>query len=85
VWRHELEAYLTDAVGSVNLVLDLCVAHDRYGSSSDPRLIPGNLHYPLPADINKPLNEDAVDKIRDYRAHYNRPSNSHDFFHACCC
>ncbi len=74
---------LTDDVGPVNLVLDLCIAHDHYGSSSNPRLI-GNLHYPLPTDINKSLNEDAADKICDYRGDYNRPSNSHDFFHACC-
>ena len=76
--------YLSDVVGPVNLVLDLCITHDRYGSSSNPRLI-GHLHYPVPADIDKPLNEGAADKTRDYRTDYNRPSISHDFFHACCC
>jgi hypothetical protein len=40
----------------------------------------GHLYYPLPADINKPLNESVVDKIRDYRADYNiHPSNSVSF------
>jgi hypothetical protein len=43
----------------------------------------GNLHYPLPADIDKPLNEAAADKIRDYRADYNiHPSNSISFMPA---
>ena len=34
----ELAAYLTDAAGPVPLVLDLRIAHKRWGSSSDPLL-----------------------------------------------
>ena len=30
-----------------------------------------HLHYPAPADIDKPINEAAAVKIRDYRADYN--------------
>ena len=50
------------------LVLDLRIAHDRFGSSSDPS-INGHLHYPN--DIDRSLNEVATDKIRKYRADYN--------------
>jgi len=72
-------AFLADAAGPDNLVQDMCIAHERWGSSSNP-LLNGHVHYPLPADIDKPLNEAAADKIRDYRAHYNnRPSNSISF------
>jgi hypothetical protein len=49
-------------------MLDLSIAHDRFGSSSDPSLN-GHLHYPN--DIDKSLNEAAADKIRKYRADYN--------------
>ena len=50
------------------LVLDLRIAHDRWGSSSDPS-INGHLHYPY--DIDRSLNEAATDKIRKDRADYN--------------
>ena len=40
----ELAGYLANAVGPVPLVLDLRIAHDGYGSSSDPSLN-GHLHY----------------------------------------
>ena len=41
-------------------------------------ILNGHLHYP--DDIDRPLNESTVDKIRDYRADYNnRPSNSISF------
>ncbi len=46
----ELAAYLANSAGSVPLVLDLHIAHDRFGSSSDPSLN-GHLHYPN--DIDK--------------------------------
>ena len=49
-------------------MLDLRIAHDSFGSSSDPSLN-GHLHYPN--DIDKSLNEAAADKIRKYRADYN--------------
>ncbi len=49
-----LTAYLTDAAGPVNLVLDLRSIHERFGSSSN-HLLNGHLHYPLRAGIDKPL------------------------------
>ena len=59
------------------LVLDLRIAHDRFGSSSDPS-INGHLHYPI--DIDRSLNEAAADKIRKYRADYNNnPPNTISF------
>ena len=62
------------------LVLDLRIAHDRFGSSSDPS-INGHLHYPN--DLDGSLKEDAADKIRQYRADYNnRPSNTISFMTA---
>ena len=64
----ELVGYLANAADPVSLVLDLRIAHDRFGSSSDPNLN-GRLHYPQ--DIDKSLNEAAADKIRKYRADYN--------------
>jgi hypothetical protein len=49
------------------------IAHDRFGSSSDPNLN-GHLHYPN--DIDRSLNETVTDKIRKYRADYNnKPPN----------
>jgi hypothetical protein len=63
--------------GPVPLVLDLRIAHERWGSISDPSLN-GHLHYPN--EKGRPLNEAAVDKIRAYRADYNnRPSNAISF------
>jgi hypothetical protein len=59
----ELAGYLANATDPVPLVLDLRLAHDRFGSSSDPTLH-GRLHY---KDIDKSLNEDTNDKIRKYR------------------
>jgi hypothetical protein len=61
-----------NAAGPVPLVLDLRLAHDRLGSSSDPTLN-GRLHY---NDIDKSLNEDTNDKNRKYRPDCNNnPSN----------
>ena len=57
----ELVSYLVNEDGPVPLVLDLRIAHDRFGSSSDLNLN-GHLHYPR--DINRSLNESVVDKIR---------------------
>jgi hypothetical protein len=45
----------------------------RRGSSSNP-MLNGCLHYPLPADIDKLLNDAAAEKIREYRADYNNRS-----------
>jgi hypothetical protein len=69
----QVEAYLTNAAGPVPLVLDLRIAHDCFGSSSDPNLN-GHLHYPH--DVDKSLNEAAADKIRKYRADYNNNPSS---------
>ncbi len=55
------------AAGPVPLVLDLHIAHERVGSSSDP-IINGHLRYPN--DLDGPLNEAAADKIRQYHADY---------------
>jgi hypothetical protein len=64
----------------VALVLDLRIAHERFGSSSDPTLN-GHLHYPN--DIDRSLNEAAADKIRKYRADYNNnPPNAISFMPA---
>ena len=57
----ELAGYLVNAAGPVPLVVDLRIAHERWGSSSDPS-INGHLHYPN--DVDRPLNETDADKIR---------------------
>jgi hypothetical protein len=64
----------------VPLVLDLRIAHERWGSSTDPTLN-GHLHYPN--DLDKPQNEAAAEKIRKYRADYNQnPPNNISFMPA---
>ena len=50
------------------LVLDLRIAYERFGRSSDLSLN-GNLRYPN--DKDRSLNEAAADKILKYRADYN--------------
>jgi hypothetical protein len=73
----ELAAYLANAADAVPLILDLLIAHERFGSTSDPS-IKGHLHYPN--DIAGALYEAATDKIRQYHADYNnRPSNAVSF------
>ena len=54
----ELASYLVDTVGPVPLVLDLCTAHERWGSSSNPSL-KGQLHCPHSVEIDRPLHEAA--------------------------
>ena len=56
-----------DVSGTVSLVLDLCITHERWGSTSN---LYGHLHYPRTDDIDRPLNEVDTDKIRDHRADY---------------
>jgi hypothetical protein len=73
----QMESYLTNVVGPVPLVLDLHIAHGRFGSSSDPNLT-GHLHYPH--DIDKSLNEDPVDTIRKYHTDYHNNPPSAVFF-----
>jgi hypothetical protein len=53
----ELVEYLVNESGPVSLVLDFRVAHDRFGSSSDPSLN-GNLHYPN--NIDRSRNESST-------------------------
>ncbi len=50
------------------LVLDLRIAHDRLGSSSDPTL---NGHLKYPNNLDQSLNDETADKIRKYRVDYN--------------
>ncbi len=50
-------------------MLDLHIAHDRFGSSSDLSFNGHIVHYPN--DIDKSLNEVVTDEIRKYRADYN--------------
>ena len=53
----ELAGYLVNVAGPVSLELDLHIAHERFGSSSDPS-INGHLHYPN--DVDRSLNETAA-------------------------
>ena len=46
---NELVGYLANAAGPVPLVLDLRIAHERFGSSSDPSFN-GHLYYPNDVD-----------------------------------
>jgi hypothetical protein len=64
----ELVGYLANEAGPVPLVLDLRIAHDRVGSSTDPTL---NGHLRYPNNLDQSLNDAAADKIRKYRADYN--------------
>jgi hypothetical protein len=57
----------------VPLVLDLRIAHDRVGSSTDATL---NGHLRYPNNLDQSLNDEAADKIRKYRADYNNRSPS---------
>ncbi len=69
----ELSGYLAKASGPVSLVLDLRIAHDRVGSSTDPTL---NGHLKYPNNLDQSLNDAAPDKRRKYRADYNNRSPS---------
>ena len=64
----ELTGYLANQAGPVPLVLDLRIAHERFGRSSGLSLN-GNLRYPN--DNDRSLNETATDKILKYRSDYN--------------
>jgi hypothetical protein len=57
----------------VPLVLDLRIADDRVGSSTDPNL---NEHLKYPNNFDQSLNDTAADKVRKYRADYNNRSPS---------
>jgi hypothetical protein len=76
----ELAGYLANETGPVSLVLDLRIAHDRVGSSTDPNL---NGHFKYPNNLDQSLNDAAADKIRKYRADYNnRPPSAVSFMPA---
>ena len=76
----ELAGYLANEAGPVTLVLDLRIAHDRVGSSTDPTL---NGHLKYPNNLDQSLNDAATDKIRKYRADYNnRPPTAVSFMPA---
>jgi hypothetical protein len=49
----EISGYLDKAVVPVSFVMDLCIAHDRVGSSTDPTL---NGHLRYPNNLDKSLN-----------------------------
>jgi hypothetical protein len=73
----DLAGYLANEAGPVPLVLDLRIAHDRVGSSSDPTL---NGHSKYPNNLDQSLNDAAADKIWKYRADYNnRPPSEVSF------
>ena len=77
MWGHRVGWIPRDVSGPVPLVLDLRIAHARFGSSSDPNRN-GHVHYPN--DMDRSINEAATDKIRQYHADYNnRPSNAISF------
>ncbi len=77
----ELAGYLDNAVGLVPLVLDLRIAHDRVGSSTDPTL---NGHLRYPHNLDKSLNDAGTDKIQKYRAGYNNTPPSVVSFYLFC-
>jgi hypothetical protein len=57
----------------VSLTVDLCITHDRFGSSSEPSHN-GHLHHPN--DLDGSLTVTTPDKIRQYHTDYdNRLSN----------
>ncbi len=73
----ELTGYLVNTGGSVSLVLDLRITHDRVGSSTDPTL---NGHLKYPNNLDQSLNDTTCDKVRKYRTDYNNnPPNTVSF------
>jgi hypothetical protein len=61
----ELGGYFANEAGPVLLVLDLRIAHDRVGSSTDPNL---NGHLKYPNNFDQSLNDAVANKVRKYRA-----------------
>ena len=55
--------------------MDLYLTHECFGSNAN-LVLNCHLHYPLPPDIDKSINEDVSDNIRDYRVD---PSDSISF------
>jgi hypothetical protein len=76
----ELVGYLGNESDPVPLVVDLRIAHDRVGSSTDPTL---NGHLRYPNNLDQSLNDTVADKIRKYRTDYNnRPPSAVSFMTA---
>ncbi len=76
----ELSGYLANTAGPVSLVLDLHIAHDRVGSSTDSTLN-GQLRYPN--NLDQSLDDTTPDKVRKYRSDYNNnPPNTVSFMPA---
>jgi hypothetical protein len=76
----DLRDYLVNEAGPVPLVLDLRIAHDRVGSSTDPNL---NGHLKYPNNFDESLNDATTDKVHKYRADYNnRPQSAVSFMPA---
>jgi hypothetical protein len=74
MWGHRVGWLPRKCGGTGAFGVDLHIAHDRFGSSSDLS-INGHLHYPN--DVDRSLNEAASDKLRKYRADYNNnPPNA---------
>ena len=64
-------------ISTVSLVLDLCIEHELWGSTSYP-ILNSHLHYPT--DVDRTLNESPTDKVLQYRTDYNnRPCHSISF------
>ena len=60
----DLAGYLANVAGPVPSVLDLRIAHERFGSSSDSEpSINGRLHHPN--DVDRSLYEAAADKLEN--------------------
>ncbi len=64
MWGHWVAWVPRGSADPGPLVLDLRIAHELWGSTSDP-ILNGNLHYPN--DIDRSLNETDDDNIRKYR------------------
>jgi hypothetical protein len=69
----ELAGYLDNESGPVPLVLDLRIAHERVGSSTDTNL---NGHLKYPNNFDQSLNDTSADKVRKHRADYNNRTPS---------
>ncbi len=58
----DLTVLFPSTKGPVSLMVDLRIAHDRYGSSSDPSL---NGHFHYPNDIDKLGDKSICDTINE--------------------
>ena len=79
----DLAGYLVNEADPVPLVLEIRIAHDRVGSSTDPSF---NGHLRYPNKLDQSLNDTSTDKIRKYRVDYNNnPPSVVSFFFFCYC